>query len=90
MIGRHACFAEKIIVYQVSHEHEIVGHLRGLFSTLGERGKVDVTHSRHKRVCGDIVDVSGNTREIDLTEIVRGLEPVLRYRAKTSRTRGEG
>jgi len=83
-------FADQIVVYKVSHEHEIVGHLQWLFSTLGERGGMDVTHSRHERIYGEVAGISGNFRGIDLTKIARALEPVLRYRAKTSRTWGKG
>jgi hypothetical protein len=50
------------------------------------RGKGDRTHSIHKRICGEVIDTSGDFTEMDLTESVHALGSVLRCRAKASVT----
>ena len=56
----------------------------------GGRGEADATHWKHERICGEVVDMSGNRRGMDLTGIVRMLEPILRYQAKAPLTWGKG
>jgi hypothetical protein len=57
----------------------IVQHAEG-------RGKGSRTHGSHERICGEVIDTSGDLAGTNLTGTVRALEPILQHRAKASAT----
>jgi len=86
LAGCSVCFTSQIVVCYFSHEDNIVGHLQRLFRMLRDEGRENRTHSGYKRICGEVIGVSGNLTGMNLTGSGRELEPGLRYQAKTSAT----
>jgi len=83
---RCICFKSQVIVCQVPHEDGIVVHLQRPFITLRVGGNRNYTHNMYKSICGGVVEMSGDLKEISLTGNVRALVSTLRYRAKSSAT----